>query len=243
MSGLNLRNIMFENNDYFDFNITNYCNAGCPTCKRYSMPVNPHVKNEVKEFLIQNRVHMNFDDFKKILFLNEDLFFGKGAQFCGEFGDPLMHPKIEDFTIFSCKFFRTLKINTNAGLKRKKYFENVSHLKNKLVMYFGIDGTTDEINNKYRIGVNTKTAFENMNLWKKLKCEPQWDYIVFQHNIDDVENALNYAIDNRIQINLKINLRETYREIRKITKDQFKKIQNIVYEKNDKIITFQDYYE
>ena len=55
--------------------------------------------------------------------------------------------------------------------------------------------------------------------------------------------ALNYAIDNRIQINLKINLRETYREIRKITKDQFKKIQNIVYEKNDKIITFQDYYE
>ena len=37
MSGLNLRNIMFENNDYFDFNITNYCNAGCPTCKRYSM--------------------------------------------------------------------------------------------------------------------------------------------------------------------------------------------------------------
>ena len=61
---------MFENNDYFDFNITNYCNASCPTCKRYSMPVNPHVKNEVKEFLIQNRVHMNFDDFKKKFYIS-----------------------------------------------------------------------------------------------------------------------------------------------------------------------------
>ena len=45
-----------------------------------------------------------------------------------------------------------------------------------------------------------------MNLWKKLKESK--NYIVFQHNIDDVENALFYAIDNRIQINLKINLRE-----------------------------------
>ena len=39
----------------------------------------------------------------KILYLNEDLFL-ENAQFCGEFGNALMHLKIEDFTIFSCKF-------------------------------------------------------------------------------------------------------------------------------------------
>ena len=57
---------------------------------------------------------MNFDDFKKILYLNEDLTnLEKVLNFVEKIRF-LMHPKIEDFTIFSCKFFRTLKINTNA---------------------------------------------------------------------------------------------------------------------------------
>ena len=234
---------LLSTNRYFDFNITNYCNAGCPTCKRYTIPDNSYEENVVKPFLQQNKIHMNFNDYKKILLFNEEFFMDKNAQFCGEFGDPFMHPKIEDFTLFSCEIFDLLKINTNAGFNRKKYLRNVAHLKNKLCIFFSIDGMTNKTNNVYRVGVNTDLAFENMLLWNDLGCKSRWDFIVFQHNMDDVEDVIDFAMKNEIFLILKINLRKSYRNILKITKDQYDQIRKVVKKKNYKNMQFQDYYE
>tara|TARA_B100002019_G_scaffold86445_1_gene74893 strand:- start:3453 stop:4187 length:735 start_codon:yes stop_codon:yes gene_type:complete len=240
---------LLSTNRAFDFNITNYCNAGCPTCKRYTRPNNPYEENVIKPFLQQNKIHMNFSDYKKIILFNEEMFAGKDAQFCGEFGDPFMHPKIEDFTLFSCEIFDLLRINTNAGFNRKKYLKNVAHLKDKICIHFSIDGMTHETNNVYRVGVNTDLAFENMIYWNELTRESRvrtsvaWDFVVFQHNLEDVEEVVDFAMKNEIFLTLKINLRKSYRNILKITKEQYEEVRKVVMKKNYKNMIFQDYYE
>ena len=53
--------------------------------------------------------------------------------------------------------FDKIEIFTNGGLRSNKFVKDV--LKNPKVHFiFGIDGITDEINQKYRKGVNTKLA-------------------------------------------------------------------------------------
>lgn len=224
---------IFTNNKAFDFNITNYCNAICPTCKRYD-----------GDFLSTrfNQEHMKFSEFKRIIFMNEELFSHKEVQFCGEFGDPLMHPEIEDFTKFACTIFSRLDINTNGAVNRKKYFEKVRWMSEKLKFYFGIDGLTHKTNKIYR-GVNTELAFKNMFYCHENDHDVVWDFIVFQHNLDDVPGVVDLAIKNNIVLNIKINLRESFKDIKKINQEQFLQTKEFLSSVKTNLITFQDYYE
>lgn len=219
-----------------DFNITNYCNAKCPTCKRFS------VENylEIKEGL--EITHMDFDEFKNVIEKNKEFFKDKCCYFCGEFGDPLMHPRIKDFAELANSVFREVVVYTNGGLNRNSFFNYVVETKNNIKVKFGIDGLTHEINNMYRINVDTHRAYENMMLLAKHN-KARWDYTIFEHNKHEIEDVIKFAKDYKIELSLRCNLRPSKFGINRITQDDFNSYKELAEKyKNAAGITFDTFW-
>lgn len=151
-----------------NYEITTHCNAKCPTCWRTLEP--PKLE------------HMNLEVFNNTLKMHNPLVI----EFCGERGDPLMHPKFEDFISTArdylgpfetpdqkateliyydrqekkkeCYFKSTIDIHTNGGLRNPKWFRKMVKDYN-VVFHFGIDAPKNDL---YRINVDTDLAIKNM---------------------------------------------------------------------------------
>ena len=197
-----------------DFNITNYCNARCPTCKRFD----PDKYLELAEGI--KLIHMNFEDFKNVIERNKETYKDYDCYFCGEFGDPLMHPKIKEFAELANNTFKHLTIYSNGGVKKDEFFKYVIETENSITIRFGIDGLTHEINNKYRINVNTQLAFDNMFLMAKYG-RAVWDYTIFEHNKHEIEDVIELANHHDILLMLRCNLRPSKFGVNRITKSDY----------------------
>jgi len=211
-----------------DFNITNYCNAKCPTCKRFDAVNYLEVDKNL------DVSHMEYKKFEEVVKKNKKFFEYKTCYFCGEFGDPLMHPQIKDFAELAADHFASLTVYTNGGLKRDEFFKYVAETKNKISVRFGIDGLTHEINNLYRINVKTDLAYENMFMLAK-HGKARWDYTIFEHNKHEVEDVVKLALEKNIKLMIRCNLRPSKFGINRITKDDYEKFIQIAkkYEKED----------
>lgn len=218
---------LIDNDTTIDFNITNYCNSNCPTCKRFSLEPGPLRLMENLELL-----HMDVDFFRKYLSQNSSFFLNKNCQFCGEFGDPLAHPKLIDLISISSKYFKSISINTNGGFNRKGVFTEIIEKYIKTKIFFSIDGLNDEINSMYRYGVNTKIAISNMlNFAQKTRGRTYWDYIIFRHNIHQLEDAIKISVENNIVLNIKINVSERKdKGVYKVSYENLEEVKSI-YEK------------
>ena len=198
----------------FDFTISSYCNAACPSCKRYEdhnfieynpdQPLHPGLK----------QLHMDFDTYKSIIERDIELFKDKSVTFEGELGDALVHPNILKFIDYSTGVFKRLKIVTNGGLRTSKFFSNLGNKYNNLELQFSIDGLDNESNQKYRRRVNTPKAYENMIAYKQSKYGARmssWQYVIFQHNWFEIPEVLDIAKKYKIMIDMKINSRPKFR--------------------------------
>ena len=195
----------------FEFSITTYCQAKCPSCAR-TLILNSDTPERLK---IQ---HMDFAKFKTIV--KDEAFPWSMITFCGEHGDPMMHPKIEDFIEEGFKRSgKGVRVCTNGGLRNeefyaklaKKYndhpFDYIRKPKKNLVLLFGIDGTTHELNNKYRIGVDTNQALKNLKAYKRHDGMGYWEYLIFDHNWKDIIPAAELAKQIKTPIRFKFNER------------------------------------
>lgn len=167
---------------HFEIAVTNYCQAKCPSCNRTNeetLELNPWI----------DLVHFDFDVFKKAF--TKDFAVRnklKTFKFCGEVGDPMMHPRIDDFIDHGFSIGASeILIATNGGLRQPAWYKKMalSHAR-KLCIIFGIDGTDGETNNKYRIGVNTERAFENMLTFKHHGGNAKWQFIIFDFNYHQI---------------------------------------------------------
>lgn len=203
-----------------DFNITNYCNAKCPTCKRFDQDKYLELTNGLK------LTHMDFEEFKRIVERDKEIYKNYICYFCGEFGDPLMHPKIKEFAEIANNSFKQLTIYSNGGVKRDEFFKYVAETNNSITIRFGIDGLTHEINNKYRINVNTELAFKNMFSMAKHR-KAIWDYTIFEHNKHEIEDVIKLAAQHNLLLNLRCNLRPSRFGVNRITKSDYDEFVNI----------------
>ena len=189
--------------DYIiNINITNYCQSKCVACPRTNTDtLEAHSWLDIK--------HANLEDVKKMI--NNICKLRKlgntlSLKLCGDYGDPMMHPDIEHIIYYANLQPEIGHINvaTNGGLRTNKFYEVMGLKYKKLNIVFGIDGTTAELNHKYREGVNFEKAWSNMMSFyenaQRGKCT--WQFLVFQWNIDDIENAFKIASDLQMPLDV-----------------------------------------
>lgn len=173
--------------------LSNYCNAECPMCGRYTIDKRyPHDLIFREQF---NSSQLRLVDIKKIF---DDKFFDthflQKILMCGNYGDPAA---AFDF-LQICEYFLEkqpemhINVATNGGLKTSKMWNNLGKLfskhEGKSKVTFGIDGLEDT-NHIYRQNVDFNKVMENAQAYIDGGGIAEWQFLVFKHNEHQVGEA------------------------------------------------------
>mgnify|MGYP000742894777 FL=1 len=190
----------------YEFSITTFCQAKCYSCQRIGDD------GETRADLKQE--HMPVETFKRIL---SGIDFNKNKtpyiKLCGEVGDPMMHPQIEDFVSLILddykKHYIAVLISTNGALRNPDWYTRMGlRYKDDLAIVFGIDGTDRETNWMYREGVNWQRAMDNMTTYFNSGGSGEWHFIVFEWNWHQIPIAKKMADKIDCGVFFKFNARE-----------------------------------
>ena len=176
-----------------EFLITSYCQASCPTCLRTLL---------IKQDNFRPK-HTSVEKIKKVIpYLDKDYIIS----LCGETGDPLMHPKIDEIIDLFLENDNWVQIHTNGGLRNIDFYKKYAKDR-RVSISWGIDGMDAKTNSKYRVGVDFSKAWKFMNTWFELGGKGHWNFIIFEWNKHQYKDAFYYAKEHNIPIEIKINNR------------------------------------
>lgn len=175
--------------------LTTRCNAACPMCPRHinnGGALNP--KLELDEISLEQFKTWFPPDFIKQL---------RRVYACGNYGDPIAAK--DTLEIF--KYIREhndtvcLVLHTNGSARSTKWWEELATVMNggpnrrrEDYVVFSVDGLEDT-NHLYRRNTNFSKIYENMKAYTSAGGLARWDYIVFEHNQHQVEEAKKIAQD------------------------------------------------
>lgn len=171
---------------------TDRCNSGCPMCPRYD--------GFGFEISTMENAEWTLESFKKawpeefILNLNKVLA-------CGNFGDPCACRDFADIY----EYLRTIKpsiglaCNTNGSLRNAAWWSKLGSVMRKDQNHgnyctFSLDGLEDT-NHLYRRNTNWTKIMENVKAFIDAGGVAHWDFIVFEHNQHQIEQARQLAKD------------------------------------------------
>jgi molybdenum cofactor biosynthesis enzyme MoaA len=111
-------------------------------------------------------------------------------EICGTWGDPIMSKDIGKITKYIMDNSQAeVHINTNGGMRTPSWWEDLGNYCGKrLTVYFDVDGTTNEMHQKYRRGVDLQTVLDNMEALSSTKANTKAFTILFKHNQDYVHD-------------------------------------------------------
>jgi len=185
----------------FDFALTTYCQAKCRSCAR----TNPSTGEQADWLELK---HMDLDVFKRVLSQSKNIQYD-WIQFCGELGDPMMHPKVEDFIVEANKYVTTMiHVNTNGGLRNPDWYARMARDYPRLRIKFGVDGTDHDTNWLYREGVDWQRAMDNMTAWFTNGGAGAWHFLIFDWNWHQIPEAVDIAKKIGAPLEFKINNRQ-----------------------------------
>ena len=163
-----------------ELELSSACNAYCPMCKRTILadrgyPIKPR--------------HYSISDIKK--YFDPIDMKGFWVNLSGVLGDPIACPDLYDISeYFMKKEIEYMVVSTNAGLKTMTFWKRYGELSNKyedrIDVHFAIDGLT---RNDYRVGVNLKKVWNNVNAYLDAGGKAVWQYIIFDYNKHEIEEA------------------------------------------------------
>lgn len=182
-----------ENVKRLHIELSSRCNASCPACSRnYS-------GGPVADSL--ELTDLSLDDIKRMVpkEIAKNLV---GINFCGNVGDPGMAPDLipilEYFREQSPKIVQQLR--TNGGMRNDKFWTTLgdffvkqppprdNHLFSKAGVVFSVDGLEDT-NHIYRRGVIWDKLIRNMRAYSATGAFAVWEWLLFEHNEHQVEEA------------------------------------------------------
>ena len=165
-----------------DCEITNRCNAGCPLCPRTGdFPAGvSEVVHKTGYRDVELRTIEKILDSKSGQNLNH-------FSYCGNYGDPFMHPKIMDIVKLISSYGITQRFDTNAGMRTPKFWSELGTIPGVMVN-FAIDGLEDT-NHIYRKKTKWHKIMANAEAYIKSGGWAEWIMIVFQHNEHQVNEA------------------------------------------------------
>jgi MoaA/NifB/PqqE/SkfB family radical SAM enzyme len=166
-----------------EFDITSYCNSGCPICVRHEWGTSkPHKELELGH-LKKETIFTVADE------VNDTVQFN----FNGVLGDSMMHPDILEIVNYTTSKGIRTHIETNGGSRNEKLWAELGKVKN-LSVQFSIDGLADT-NFIYRIKTDFNKIINNAKAFINAGGNANWKFIVFQHNQHQVETARKLAKD------------------------------------------------
>ena len=174
---------MYNHNQirHIHFEPTQRCQAMCSMCDRTN---NSHMKN----------AEISINQFKQII----DSHFAKQLDsflMCGNHGDPMVAKDTLDMYewLRYHNSFLHLHMTTNGGGRSDSWWKDLAKVigKNGDVT-FSVDGLEDT-NHLYRQNVNWKLVDQSMKAYIEGGGKVRWDYLIFDHNQHQVEEAEQYA--------------------------------------------------
>ena len=168
--------------------ITERCNASCPQCSRNinGGELNPNLRDR----------ELSLGDIKKIFpvtFIQQL----NHIYMCGNYGDPM----VAKDTLESLRYFREnnnkllLSMNTNGSARTKDWWIDLAKiLGNNGYVIFSIDGLEDT-NHIYRRNTVWSKIVENAKAFINAGGKAHWEYIVFEHNENQIERAEQLATE------------------------------------------------
>ena len=178
--------------------LSSRCNASCPACSRNLAggPVAPDL--ELTELTLEDI---------QFMFPDEILENIVGINFCGNVGDPGtakdLLPILEHFQSKS-KQKLAQQIRTNGGMRNADFWHKIGeffakqppakddHLFSQAGVVFSVDGLEDT-NHIYRRGVKWEKLFANMKAYSEAGATGIWEWLVFEHNQHQLEEAEKLA--------------------------------------------------
>tara|TARA_B100000989_G_scaffold46924_1_gene30463 strand:+ start:13589 stop:14668 length:1080 start_codon:yes stop_codon:yes gene_type:complete len=166
--------------------ITQKCQAACPMCDRNQNggALNPHIS--LDELSLQDCKDIFSPSFIKQL---------NKMYMCGNLGDPV----IAEDTLEVFEYFRQhnsniwLNMHTNGGAKKPQWWNDLAKVIGKVGdVTFSVDGLKDT-NHLYRQNVNWDIVDQSMKAYIQGGGKARWDYLIFEHNQHQVEEAEQYA--------------------------------------------------
>lgn len=172
----------YDNIDEYQIEITSYCNAACIQCPRNNngSGINPYMP----------LVHIPLETIKNTFKL-EHIKKLRQIFYCGSYGDPIMHPQFLDILQYfrDCSDSLWLYIHTNGGAHDTEYWSKMARIiGTQGKIDFGIDGLEDT-NHLYRQNVKFEKVIDNAKAFIDAGGNAQWNFIVFEHNEHQVDEA------------------------------------------------------
>lgn len=167
----------------FELEITNRCNLACPRCARTDF---------IKQFPKAWKNHdLDLSNFKRFIepVLDEVEIF----EFKGTMGDPIFHPDFINWITWAKSINKKVYIHTNGQSGKSLWKRLVPLLTNDDKVIVGIDGLPDNFM-IYRISARWKNIEECARTLKG-KTNLIWQFIVFDYNKKNIEQARSYSTD------------------------------------------------
>lgn len=158
-----------------DFELSSHCNSKCPQCPRYDMFGRVHEDLDVTHLDVNIIKELPIKKIKNL----------RTVKFCGNFGDPLMHPELDEIVDFFQR--QQITISTNASLRSRQWWSNLGKNKNVSVI-FCIDGIGKE-HELYRRNTSYEKIIDNAKSFIKAGGTACWQFIVFRHNEHQIKEA------------------------------------------------------
>ena len=178
--------ITIDNITSINAELTNYCNAACPMCVRYS----------IDGKLIQDKVntqHTTLKFFKEKL---GEVVVKNLTNFtsCGNFGDGVMNPECLEIYQWLREINPDIKLrlHTNGGARNPKFWQEMAMA--DVTVTFAIDGLEDT-NHLYRRNVKWSKLIENVKAFINAGGKAAWDMLIFQHNESQIEQCRSLSKD------------------------------------------------
>lgn len=176
----------FFNRRSLNIDISNKCGLECLRCQRQfeyrdrGLPI-PGGDITIKQF---NKIT---DFFEEIIF-------------CGQYSDPIHHPKFIQLLKICHNKNIEVQVRTASSARNEAWYIEAWKANPDPQWIFGIDGLPWQ-SFLYRINQDGEYLFEIMLKSKKyLNTTPRWQYIIFSYNEDKIEEAKKIANDHDLII-------------------------------------------
>ena len=157
---------------------TNICTLKCPGCAR----------TDFLEQWPQHWKNHNIDIDQLLQFLDIDLT-DKFIKLCGNYGDPIYHPKFIELVTSLKERDSRIQIVTNGSYKTAEWWTKlINCIDHRDTVIFSIDGIPENFTN-YRINADWPSIEQGIKISVAGSCKTKWKYIPFLYNQNNIDQA------------------------------------------------------